>query len=275
MSAVLVTGAGGFVGLALVEALLARGEAVTALDAAPLPDAARGHFAALPGRLQPVVADARDAAAMQAAMVGADRMIIAAAVTAGPARERTAPEHVLSVNVQAVATAVRLAAESGLRRVVHLSSGSTYGTRDPGDPILTEDTPLYPAALYGISKMAARPSRCAWRRSAAWTWSRRASAPVSARGSTPPGCATRLARNGRSCRRRCAARPPCWPMMRCATGCMCATRRPASWPCWTSPGCRTGSTMLATDARRRSRRSAAVWPPPIPLHLAHRHPRHD
>ncbi len=47
MSAVLVTSAGGFVRLALVEVLLARGEAVMALDVAKLPDAARPHFAAL------------------------------------------------------------------------------------------------------------------------------------------------------------------------------------------------------------------------------------
>ncbi|MEJ1978523.1 MAG: NAD(P)-dependent oxidoreductase [Acetobacteraceae bacterium] len=154
MSAVLVTGAGGFVGLALVEALLARGETVTTLDAAPLTEAARACFAALPGRLQPVLADARDAAALQDAMAGADRMIIAAAVTAGPAREMAAPEHILSVNVQAVATAVRLAAAAGLRRVVHLSSGAAYGGADASEPVLVEDAPLRPTALYGISKAA-------------------------------------------------------------------------------------------------------------------------
>ena len=87
-------------------------------------------------------------------MEGADRMIIAAAVTAGPAREMAAPEHILSVNVQAVATAVRLAVEAGLRRVLHLSSGAAYGGADAGEPVLLEDAPLHPATLYGISKMA-------------------------------------------------------------------------------------------------------------------------
>ncbi len=152
--AVLVTGAGGFVGLAIVEALLARGETVAALDATPLPEAALAVFATLPGRFQPIVADARDDAAVRSAMDGADRMIIAAAVTAGLERERTAPEHVLSVNVQAVATAVRLAAEAGLRRVVHLSSVSAYGGGDAAGPVLVEDAPLHPVALYGISKIA-------------------------------------------------------------------------------------------------------------------------
>ncbi len=151
---VLVTGAGGFVGLALVEALLARGETVAALDAAPLREAALAAFATLPGRLQPIQADARDEAALRAALAGRDRLIIAAAITAGPARELAAPEHILSVNVQAVATAVRLAAEAGVRRVVHLSSVSAYGATDPDGPVLTEDSPLRPTALYGVSKMA-------------------------------------------------------------------------------------------------------------------------
>ena len=57
----LVTGAAGFVGLALTEALLAVGQCVIALDAAPLPAAAQTLFATLPGTLQPIVADVRDA----------------------------------------------------------------------------------------------------------------------------------------------------------------------------------------------------------------------
>jgi UDP-glucuronate 4-epimerase len=151
---VLVTGASGFVGLALTEALLAAGESVVAFDAAPAPAAAQALFATLPGRLRAIVADTRDEAAVAQAMAGADRMIIAAAVTAGSAREQAAPETVISVNVQAVATAVRLAAAAGLRRVVHLSSVAAYGAAAADATILTEDLPLRPVALYGITKAA-------------------------------------------------------------------------------------------------------------------------
>ncbi|MGI4954596.1 MAG: NAD-dependent epimerase/dehydratase family protein [Janthinobacterium lividum] len=151
---VLVTGASGFVGLALTEALLAAGKTVVAFDAAPVPAAAAALFATLPGQHRPVLGDVRDEAALIRAMVGADRMIITAAVTAGTERERAAPELVIGVNVQAVATAVRLAAAAGLRRVVHLSSGAAYGaTADTPGP-LTEDMPLRPSALYGITKAA-------------------------------------------------------------------------------------------------------------------------
>ena len=151
---VLVTGASGFVGLALTEALLTAGESVVAFDIAPAPPAAQTLFAALPGQLRTVLGDVRDAAAVKGAMDGADRMIIAAAVTAGQAREMAEPEGVIDVNVQAVATAVRLAAAAGLRRVVHLSSIAAYGaTMETAGP-LTEDMPLRPAALYGITKAA-------------------------------------------------------------------------------------------------------------------------
>jgi UDP-glucuronate 4-epimerase len=152
--AVLVTGASGFVGLALTEALLTRGASVTALDTAAPPAAARAHFATLPGRLATVQADVRDGAALRQAMEGADCMIIAAAVTAGEAREVADPETVIAVNVGAVATAVRLAAGAGLRRVVHLSSVAAYGATEGTPGPLTEDLPCRPTALYGITKAA-------------------------------------------------------------------------------------------------------------------------
>ena len=150
----LVTGAAGFVGLALTEALLAVGQCVIALDAAPLPAAAQTLFATLPGTLQPIVADVRDADALAQAMAGADRMVVMAAVTAGPAREAADPEGIIGVNVGAVATAVRLAAAAGLRRVVHVSSVAAYGAL-PGTPgPLTEDMPCHPTGLYGVTKLA-------------------------------------------------------------------------------------------------------------------------
>jgi UDP-glucuronate 4-epimerase len=150
--AVVVTGASGFVGLALTEALLADGETVVALDAAPMPAAAQTQFAGFPGKLRQVVADVRDEAAVADALQGARAMVIAAAVTAGSARELSAPEAVIGTNVQAVATAVRLAAAAGLRRVVHLSSVAAYGATAATPGPLTEDLPLRPVALYGMTK---------------------------------------------------------------------------------------------------------------------------
>jgi UDP-glucuronate 4-epimerase len=151
---VLVTGASGFVGLAMTEALLTAGQSVVAFDTAPAPEAAQTVFATLPGALRTVLGDVRDEAALKGAMDGVDRMIIAAAVTAGQEREIAAPETVIGVNVQAVATSVRLAATAGLRRVVHLSSIAAYGATMETEGPLTEDMPLRPTALYGITKAA-------------------------------------------------------------------------------------------------------------------------
>ena len=49
----LVTGAGGFVGLALLDHLLSGGETVRAFNDRPLAPEALAHFATLPGRLEP------------------------------------------------------------------------------------------------------------------------------------------------------------------------------------------------------------------------------
>lgn len=152
--AVFVTGSSGFVGLALVEALLATGEDVVALDAAPMPAVAQARFASLPGALRMVVADARDEMAVARAIEGAKSMVVMAAVTAGPEREAAAPETVIEVNVTSVATAVRLAVAAKLRRVVHLSSVAAYGANAQTDGPLTEDMACRPATLYGITKAA-------------------------------------------------------------------------------------------------------------------------
>ena len=59
--AILVTGGTGFVGLNLVEALLARGDSVVILSNGPLPGMAEPVFARLPGRLTVIAGDVRDA----------------------------------------------------------------------------------------------------------------------------------------------------------------------------------------------------------------------
>ncbi|WP_295538988.1 NAD(P)-dependent oxidoreductase [uncultured Pseudacidovorax sp.] len=153
-----VTGAAGFVGLALVEHLMARGETVIGWDAAPLPEGAQQALAALPGRFTALRGNVCDASALEAALAAhrPQRLVILAAVTAAAERERRAPEGIFAVNLVAVTTAMRLAASQGVRRVLLASSGSAYGASGRGPGLLHEThTPLQPEGLYGISKMAA------------------------------------------------------------------------------------------------------------------------
>ncbi|CAN7745197.1 NAD(P)-dependent oxidoreductase [Pseudorhodoferax sp. LjRoot39] len=153
-----ITGACGFVGLALTEQLLRAGEAVVGFDRAPLPAAAARAFAALPGRLAMVQGDVREAAALEAAMRAhrPHRLVTLAAVTADARRERTTPGSIFEVNLGGVVAALAAAAATGVQRVLHVSSGSVYGASGIDAQALHEDsTPLRPEGLYGISKQAA------------------------------------------------------------------------------------------------------------------------
>lgn len=155
---VLVTGASGFIGLAVCEALLARGEAVTGFDLTPPPASARRALCALPGAFSAITGDVRDTEAVRRAIASgkADRLIHLAAVTADARRERTAPASVFEVNVGGTLAVIEAARGAGLRRIVHLSSGAVYGRSGTAFPRLTETaTPLLPEGLYGISKQAA------------------------------------------------------------------------------------------------------------------------
>jgi UDP-glucuronate 4-epimerase len=153
-----VTGACGFVGMALAEHLLARGETVVGWDRAAPSEPARRRLAALPGRFVALRGDACDTDALGAALADhrPGRLVLLAAVTAGPARERTEPERIFAVNLVAVAGAMRLVARHGVARVLLASSGSVYGYsgRAP-EPLHETRTPLRPEGLYGISKLAA------------------------------------------------------------------------------------------------------------------------
>lgn len=156
---VVVTGASGFVGLNLVEALLARGERVVGLDLRPPPEPALALFATLPGRFTPVVGDVTDAASLDrafAAAGGGARLAQMAAVTAGEARERTDPGLVARVNLGGTIEALAAAARHGASRVVVLSSVSVYGSNPPPAPVVDEvAAPPAPETLYAITKLAA------------------------------------------------------------------------------------------------------------------------
>ncbi|WP_227981428.1 NAD-dependent epimerase/dehydratase family protein [Nocardia spumae] len=164
---VLVTGAFGLVGSAVVRALAAAGFQVVAsdLDAAAnrraarrLPEAVSARWADLtaPGQVEALLDTVRPSV-----------IVHLAAIIPPVCYRRRRLAH--AVNVDATATLVRRAEElSSPPRFVLASSIAVYGARNPhrDESPLTVDTPIRPTDLYGAHKAAAeglvRGSRLDW-----------------------------------------------------------------------------------------------------------------
>ena len=140
---VLVTGATGFTGGHLAQALAARGEHVQAL----VRDATRAADLAAAG-VELVAGDLRDPAALERAVANVEVVYHIAAVyrQAGLSRE-TYHE----INAEAVGRMVEAAGKAGARRVVHCSTVGVHG--DVEHPPASEDAPLKPGDIYQESKL--------------------------------------------------------------------------------------------------------------------------
>jgi UDP-glucuronate 4-epimerase len=154
---VFLTGGSGFVGLELLERLLSEGRTVVNFDRRLVPNAVRPRLTKLPGRLKDVAGDVGDAASVEASMRehAAEQVIHAAAVTSGAAREATAPEAGLGVNILGTAVVARAAAVCGVKRFVLIGSIASFGQGQPGSATLDEETAHAPRTLYALGKSAA------------------------------------------------------------------------------------------------------------------------
>ena len=115
---ILVTGGAGFMGLAAVEQLLARGERVVVLDLHALPAHAAGVFGTLPGSLTALQGDvtAPGAVADVISQHGIRRMIHAAAITAAAERDAREPARIANVNLVGTLRALEAARDAKLDR---------------------------------------------------------------------------------------------------------------------------------------------------------------
>ncbi|MGZ0187622.1 MAG: NAD-dependent epimerase/dehydratase family protein [Alphaproteobacteria bacterium] len=155
---VAIAGGGGFVGLAIAEALINAKAHVRLVDINPPPEAALHYLGerGMLGSVEVQVADVTNGPAATKALEGVDRVVLAAAVTSAAEREREQPRQTLDTNVLGFTSLLEAARAAGADRVVNLSSASAYGAAGfEGEGPLTEDgTWPKPDTLYGVTKLA-------------------------------------------------------------------------------------------------------------------------
>jgi NAD dependent epimerase/dehydratase len=155
MSKIVVTGADGFIGSHLTEALVRQGHEVRAfvlynsfntwgwLD----------HCAAdVKGEFEVFRGDIRDPHGVRAAMLDCSAVLHLAALIAIPYSYHS-PDTYVDTNIKGTLNVVQAARDLGVRKVVHTSTSEVYGTAQ-FVPI-TEDHPLQGQSPYSASKIGA------------------------------------------------------------------------------------------------------------------------
>lgn len=151
MKKILVTGAGGWLGAAVVQALLERGDAVVATDIATSP--ALSTLGARYPALTSVAADLCEWPQVLRLMSEhrPDAVIHAAAIV-GVVQCADIPIKANRVNVEGSINLFEAMRIAGVKRVVHVSTEETYG--DFNAPSIDEDHPQQPISVYGATKLA-------------------------------------------------------------------------------------------------------------------------
>jgi nucleoside-diphosphate-sugar epimerase len=145
----LITGGAGFIGSAIVEELLKRGERVRIID--NFSTGFRENIAHAIDKIEVVDGDIRNFHTVLKAVQGVDCILHEAALPSVP-RSIQDPVSSNQVNVDGTLNVLWAAKESGVKRVVFASSSSVYGDT----PVLPKQEDMTPGPLspYAVSKLA-------------------------------------------------------------------------------------------------------------------------
>ncbi|WP_328917220.1 MULTISPECIES: GDP-mannose 4,6-dehydratase [unclassified Streptomyces] len=149
---VAVTGAEGFIGSHLVEALVASGRRVRAMVQYNS-FASHGWLEVLPpevlDRVEVVLGDVRDPGSVRYLVTGCDTVYHLAALIAIPYSYR-APRSYVDTNVSGTLNVLEAVRDAGTPRLVHTSTSETYGTARTVP--ISEDHPIVTQSPYSASK---------------------------------------------------------------------------------------------------------------------------
>jgi NAD dependent epimerase/dehydratase len=152
---VLVTGAAGFIGSHLAEALAAEGARVTCMVRYNSTSSI-GNLALLPpdrlASLTIAAGNIEDSDFVQRTVEGHDTVLHLAALIAIP-YSYTAPRSYVRTNIEGTLNVLEAARRFGVRRVVHTSTSEVYGTARYAP--INEDHPLQGQSPYSASKIGA------------------------------------------------------------------------------------------------------------------------